>query len=76
MSSSGRTRNKVAGTGEKNSRVPRGMGRKPESISSGNGGMTAAVLSPGDVFVDKSKNKEVIDINHFHVSLAHAHLIV
>ena len=40
-------------------------------MSSGNAGMTAAVLSPGGVFIDK--NKKVVDVNHFHVSLAHAH---
>ena len=34
--------------------------------------MAAAVLSPGVVFMDK-KNKKVVGINHFHVSLAHAH---
>ena len=36
--------------------------------------MAAAVLSPGGVFINK--NKKVVDINHFHVSLAHAHLSV
>ena len=34
--------------------------------------MAAAVLSPGDLFPNKNK-KRVLDINHFHVSLAHAH---
>ena len=33
--------------------------------------MAAAVLSPGGVFINK--NKKVVDINRFHVSLAHAH---
>ena len=33
--------------------------------------MAAAVLSPGGVFVNKKTT--VVDINHFHVSLAHAH---
>ena len=37
---------------------------------SGNAGMAAAVLSPGGEFMDKTK-KKVVDINHFHVSLAH-----
>ena len=37
--------------------------------------MAAAVLSPGGVFINKNK-KNVVDINHFHVSLAHAHLSV
>ena len=35
--------------------------------------MAAAVLSPGGVFMDKPKKKKVVDINHFHVTLAHAH---
>ena len=34
--------------------------------------MVAAMLSPDGVFVNKS-NKKVVDINHFHVCLAHAH---
>ena len=34
--------------------------------------MAAAVLSPGGVFVNNKKTT-VVDINHFHVSLAHAH---
>ena len=42
------------------------------SVSSGSDGMAAAVLSPGGLFVNKNK-KRVIGINHFHVSLAHAH---
>ena len=42
-------------------------------MSSGNAGMAAAVLSPGGVFMDKKKKKKLVDINHFHVSLAHAH---
>ena len=46
-------------------------GEESESISSGNDGMAAAVLSPGGLFL-KKKNR-VVDINHFHVSLAHAH---
>ena len=38
----------------------------------GNTGVPAAVLSPGGLFIDKKK-KKVVDINHFHVSLAHDH---
>ena len=34
--------------------------------------MAVAVLSPGGLFLNKNK-KRVLDINHFHVSLAHAH---
>ena len=34
--------------------------------------MAAAVLTPGGVFVNNKKTT-VVDINHFHVSLAHAH---
>ena len=34
--------------------------------------MAAAVLSPGSLFINKNK-KRVIDVNHFRVSLAHAH---
>ena len=33
--------------------------------------MAAGVLSPGGSFINK--NKKVVDINHFYVSLAHAH---
>ena len=50
-----------------------GNGRQSESMSSGIAGMAAAVLSPGGVFIDKNKNKKVVDVNHFHVFLAHAH---
>ena len=42
------------------------------SVLSGSDGMAAAVLSPGGLFTNKNK-KRVIDINNFHVSLAHAH---
>ena len=38
---------------------------------SGNDGMAAAVITPGGVFANK--NKKVLDINHFHVFLAHVH---
>ena len=34
-----------------------GTGRESESISSGNGEMAAAVLSPGGVFINKNKKK-------------------
>ena len=34
--------------------------------------MAAAVLSPGGIIMDKN-HKKVLDINQFHVSLAHAH---
>ena len=37
-----------------------------------NAGMAAAVLFPGGLFINKNKEK-VVDINHFHVSFAHAH---
>ena len=37
--------------------------------------MAGAVLSLGGVFINKNK-KNVVDINHFHVSLAHAHFSV
>ena len=47
-------------------------GEKSASVSSGSDGMAAAVLSPGGLFINKNK-KRVININHFHVSLAHAH---
>ena len=45
-------------------------------MSSRSAGMAAAVFSPGGVLMDKKKKKKVIDINHLHVSLAHAHLSV
>ena len=48
------------------------MGKESVSTLSGNAGMTAAVFPPGGVFVNKSK-KSMVNINHFHVSLAHAH---
>ena len=71
VSSSCRTSNAGAGNGEKRSRARWGKGERSESVLSGNGGMAAAVLSPGGVF--RNKNKKVVDSNHFHVSLAHAH---
>ena len=42
------------------------------SVLSEGVGMAASVLSPGGVFVNNKKTT-VVDINHFHVSLAHAH---
>ena len=70
--SSCRTSNAVAGIGEKRSSVAWGAGRESEPILSGNAGMAAAVLSPGGVFINKSK-KKVVGINHFHVYPAHAY---
>ena len=71
VSSSCRTSNAGAGMGGKISIVAaRKKGEEPESVLSGNDGMAAAVLSPGGLFL---KKKRVLDINHFHVSLAHAH---
>ena len=72
MRNSCRTSNTGDGVGEKCSSVAWERGGESESILSGNAGMVAAMLSPGGVFVNKSKEK-VVDINHFHVSLAHAH---
>ena len=72
MSISCRTRNTVAGVSENNSRVAWGTDRKSESMLNGNAGIAAVVISPSGVFKDKKK-KKVVDINHFHVSLAHAH---
>ena len=60
--------NADVGVGVKSSK----KGEKSASVSSGSDGMAAAVLSPGGLFINKNK-KRVIDINHFHVSLAHAH---
>ena len=72
-SSSGRTSNARAGMGGKSSIIAAWKkGQESASVSSGNDGMVAAVLSPGGLFINK-KQKRVIDINHFHVSLAYAH---
>ena len=38
-----------------------------------NAGIYAAVISPGGVFMDEKKKEKVVDVNHFHSSLAHAH---
>ena len=73
VSSSSRIRNAVAGISEKKYHVPWETGKESELMSSGNAEMAAALLSPGGVFINKQKNKKVVDINHFHVSLAHAH---
>ena len=72
MSSSCRTSNAGAGIGKKRSSVAWGKGEESEYVSSENDGMAAAVLSPGGLFLSRN-NKKVLDINHFHVSLAHAH---
>ena len=45
-------------------------------MSNGNSGMAAAVFFPGGVFITKKEEEKTIDTNHFHVSLAHAHLSV
>ena len=72
-SSSCRRSNAGAGMGGKSS-IDAAWKKREESasVSSGSDGMAAAVLSPGGLFLNKNK-KSVIDINHFHVSLAHAH---
>ena len=72
VSRSCRTSNAGVGIGERNSSVAQVKGGESESVLSGSAEMVAAVLSPGGVFVNKNK-KKVVDINHFHVSLAHAH---
>ena len=59
-----RTNNAGTGFGEESG--------ESASVLSGGVGMAAAVLSPRGVFVN-SKKATVVDINHFHVSLAHAH---
>ena len=65
------TKDAVVGISEKSSRVAWETGRESKSISRGNAGMAAAVLSNGGVLIDR-KNKNV-DINLFPVSLAHTH---
>ena len=72
VSSSCKTSNADAGIGEKGSSVAWEKGGESESVLSENVGMAAAVLSPGDVFINKKK-KKVVDIHHFNVSLAHTH---
>ena len=73
-SSSCRRGNAGGGMGVKSS-IDAAWKKREESVSvlSGSNGMAAAVLSPGGLFINKNKIKRVIDINHFHVSLAHAH---
>ena len=73
MSSSCRTSIAGAGIGGKSSSVAWGKGEESESVLSGNDGMAAAVLTPGGLFVNKNRKKRVLDIYHFHVSLAYAH---
>ena len=64
VSRSCRTSNAGTGFGEESG--------ESASVLSGGVGIAAAVLSPGGVFVNNKKTT-VVDINHFHVSLAHAH---
>ena len=65
--------NAGAGMGVKSSVVTaREKGEESASVLSNSDGMAAAVLSPGGLFINKHKIR-VIDINHYHVSLAHAH---
>ena len=64
VSRSCRTSNAGTGFGEESG--------ESASVLSGGVGMATAVLSPGGVFVNNKKTT-VVDINHFHVSLAHAH---
>ena len=45
-------------------------------VSSVNGDLTAAALSPGGMLVFKNKHKKEVEFNHFHVSLTHAHLAI
>ena len=63
VSRSCRTSNAGTGFGEESG--------ESASVLSEGVGMAAAVLSPGGVFVNKKTT--VVDINHFHVSLAHAY---
>ena len=72
VSRSCRTSNAGARIGGKSSGVAWGTGGESESVLSGHAGMAAAVLPPGGVFMNKN-NKNMVDNNHFHVSLAHAH---
>ena len=57
MSSSCRTSNAGARIGGKSSIVAWEKGEEAESVSSGNNGMAAAVLSPGGLFLNKTKKK-------------------
>ena len=72
VSNSCRTSSAGAGIGEKRSSVAWGTGLESKLILSNNAGTAVAVLSSGGVFINENK-KKVVDINHFHVSLVHAH---
>ena len=43
-------------------------------LTSVNGNLAPAVLSPGGMFVSENKREKKVDIYHFHISLAYAHL--
>ena len=73
ISSSCRTSNAGGEIGGKHSIVAWKKGEESESVLSENDGMAGAVFSPGGLFLSKNKIKTALDINHFHVSLAHAH---
>ena len=71
--SSCRRGNAGAGMGVKSYVVTaRKKGEESASALSNSDGMAAAVLTPGGLSINKNK-KRVIDINHYHVSLSHAH---
>ena len=72
VSRSCRTSNAGVGSSEGNSSVVLKKGGESESFLSRSAGMAAAALLPGGMFTKKNK-KNVVDINHFRVSLAHAH---
>ena len=42
-------------------------------VSSMDGNLAAAALSPGGVFASRNKSNKEVDLHHFHVPLAHAH---
>ena len=44
-----------------------GTGIKSESVSRGNGGIAASVLSPGGVFATGKTIIKAVDINYFHI---------
>ena len=58
VSSSCRTSNAGAGMGGKSSVAAWKKGEESESVSSGNDGMAAAVLSPGGLFLNNNNKKE------------------
>ena len=71
--SSCRRGNAGAGMGVKSSvATARKKGEESASVLSNSDGMAAAVLTPGGLSINKNK-KRVADINHYHVSLSHAH---